>query len=50
MVTFKTRLSEISKSQGKVILANDYDPSIKNLEAKTLDNIKNYILFYVELN
>jgi len=40
MVTFKTRLSKISKSQGKVILANDYDPSIKNLETKTLDNIK----------
>ena len=40
MATFKTRLSKISKSQGKVILANDYDPSIKNLETKTLDNIK----------
>ena len=40
MATFKTRLSKISKSQGNVILANDYDPSIKNLEAKTLDNIK----------
>ncbi len=40
MATFKTRLSKISKSQGKVILANDYDSSIKNLETKTLDNIK----------
>jgi len=40
MATFKTRLSKISKSQGKVILANDYDPSIKNLKTKTLDNIK----------
>ncbi len=40
MVTFKTRLSKISKAQGKVILANDYDLSIKNLETKTIDNIK----------
>jgi len=40
MATFKTRLSKISKSQGRVILANDYDSSIKNLETKTLDNIK----------
>jgi orotidine-5'-phosphate decarboxylase len=40
MTTFKTRLSKISKSQGNVILANDYDSSIKNLESKTLDNIK----------
>jgi orotidine-5'-phosphate decarboxylase len=40
MVTFKTRLSEISKTNGKVILANDYDQSVKNLEAKTIKNIK----------
>ena len=40
MVTFKTRLSEISKTNGKVILANDYDLSVKNLEAKTIKNIK----------
>jgi len=40
MVTFKTRLSKISKAQGKVILANDYDLSIKNLETKTIENIK----------
>jgi orotidine-5'-phosphate decarboxylase len=40
MVTFKTRLSRISKSRGKVILANDYDLSIKNLETKTIQNIK----------
>ena len=40
MVTFKTRLSEISKTNGKVILANDYDRSVKNLETKTIKNIK----------
>ncbi|AFS81424.1 orotidine 5'-phosphate decarboxylase [Candidatus Nitrosopumilus koreensis AR1] len=40
MLTFKTRLSQIAKTNGKVILANDYDPSVKNLETKTLSNIK----------
>lgn len=40
MDTFKTRLSKISKIQGKVILANDYDVSTKNLEKKTIENIK----------
>ncbi len=40
MTTFKTRLSKISKTNGKVILANDYDASVKNLEAKTIQNIK----------
>ncbi len=40
MVTFKTRLSQIAKTNGKVILANDYDPSIKNLDTKTISNIK----------
>jgi len=40
MVTFKTRLFKISKTQGKVILANDYDFSVKHLERKTLENIK----------
>jgi orotidine-5'-phosphate decarboxylase len=40
MVTFKTRISKISKSNGNVILANDYDKSIKNLELKTIQNIK----------
>ena len=40
MVTFKTRLSKISKTKGKVILANDYDTSVKNLAGQTLDNIK----------
>ena len=40
MVTFKTRLSEISRTNGKVILANDYDRSVKNLKTKTINNIK----------
>ena len=40
MATFKTRLSQISKTNGKVILANDYDISVKNLETKTIQNIK----------
>ncbi|WP_299290216.1 orotidine-5'-phosphate decarboxylase [Nitrosopumilus sp.] len=40
MVTFKTRISKISKTNGKVILANDYDSSVKNLESKTLKNIE----------
>ena len=40
MDTFKTRISKISKNRGKVILANDYDNSVKNLELKTIQNIK----------
>jgi orotidine-5'-phosphate decarboxylase len=40
MATFKTRLSKIAKTNGKVILANDYDCSIKNLETKTIQNIQ----------
>ena len=40
MATFKTRLLKISKTNGKVILANDYDLSVKNLETKTIQNIK----------
>ncbi len=40
MVTFKTRLTKSSKTHGNVILANDYDPSVKNLETKTIKNIK----------
>ena len=52
MTTFKTRLSQISKSNGKVILANDYDSSIKNLQNKTIQNIKklNPYLCGVKLN
>ena len=40
MATFKTRLSQISKKNGKIILANDYDSSIDDLETKTIQNIK----------
>ena len=40
MNTFKTRLSKISKTNGKIILANDYDLTVKKLEKKTVDNIK----------
>ncbi len=40
MVTFKTRLSKLSKTHGNVILANDYDLSVKNLETKTIENIR----------
>ena len=52
MATFKTRLSQISKSNGKVILANDYDSSEKNLQNKTIQNIKklNPYLCGVKLN
>jgi len=41
MATFKTRISQISKKNGKIILANDYDSSVNNLEKKTIQNIKN---------
>ena len=40
MATFKTRLAEISETNGKVILANDYDYTVKDLQAKTIQNIK----------
>ena len=52
MATFKTRISQISKSNGKVILANDYDSSEKNLQNKTIQNIKklNPYLCGVKLN
>ena len=40
MPTFRTRLLKIAKSNGYVVLANDYDSSVKNLQAKTIDNIK----------
>jgi len=52
MATFKTRISQISKSNGKVILANDYDASIKNLDTKTIQNIKklNPYLCAIKLN
>ena len=52
MATFKTRLRQISKSNGKVILANDYDSSEKNLQNKTIENIKklNPYLCGIKLN
>ena len=52
MATFKTRLSQVSKTNGKVILANDYDSSEKNLQNKTLQNIKklNPYLCAIKLN
>jgi len=52
MATFKTRLSQISKSNGKVILANDYDSSVKNLQNKTIQNIEklNPYLCGIKLN
>ena len=52
MTTFKTRLSQISKSNGKVILANDYDSSVKNLQNKTIQNIEklNPYLCGIKLN
>lgn len=52
MATFKTRISRISKTNGKVILANDYDYSVKNLESKTIQNIKklNPFLCAIKLN
>jgi len=52
MATFKTRLSQISKSNGKVILANDYDSSEQNLQNKTVQNIKklNPYLCGIKLN
>ena len=52
MAIFKTRLSQISKSNGKVILANDYDSSEKNVQNKTIQNIKklNPYLCGIKLN
>ena len=52
MATFKTRLSQISKSNVKVILANDYNSSEKNLQNKTIQNIKklNPYLCAIKLN
>ena len=52
MATFKTRLSKISKSNGKVILANDYNFSEKNLQKKAIQNIKklNPYLCGIKLN
>lgn len=40
MTTFKTRLSQAAKSNGRVILANDYDLPEQDLYEKTLQNIR----------
>jgi orotidine-5'-phosphate decarboxylase len=40
MATFKTRINLIAKNKGKLILANDYSESTKDLEKKTIQNIK----------
>lgn len=40
MSDFKTRINRISKNKGKIILANDYSDTTKNLESKTIKNIK----------
>jgi len=52
MVTFKTRLYQVSKTNGNVILANDYNSSEKNLQNKTIQNIKklNPYLCGIKLN
>jgi len=52
MATFKTRLFQVSKTNGKVILANDYNSSEKNLQNKTIQNIKklNPYLCGIKLN
>ena len=52
MATFKTRLSQVSKTNGKVILANDYNSLEKNLQNKTIQNIKklNPYLCGIKLN
>ncbi len=40
MTTFKTRLSQAARSNGRVILANDYDLPVQDLYQKTLQNIR----------
>lgn len=40
MTKFKIRIKQISKKRGKIILANDYAPSLNRLESKTISNIK----------
>lgn len=40
MTTFRTRITKLSKEKGRIILANDYDLAVKDLEKKTIQNIK----------
>ena len=52
MSSFRTKIKKISKNKGKIILANDYSNTTKNLEAKTIKNIKtlNKYLCGVKIN
>ena len=52
MSDFKTKINKISKNKGKIILANDYSNTTKNLEAKTIKNIKtlNKFLCGIKIN
>ena len=52
MSYFKTKISKISKNKGRIILANDYSNTEKNLEAKTIKNIKtlNKFLCGIKIN
>ena len=40
MTKFITRIKQISEKRGKLILANDYPPSINKLESRTISNIR----------
>ena len=40
MTKFKTRIKQISKKKGRIILANDYPFSLNGIESKTISNIK----------
>ena len=52
MASFKTRIKEISKKNGKIILANDFNTSTSKLQTRTISNIKklNEFLCGVKLN
>lgn len=52
MSDFKTRINKISKNKGRIILANDYSNTVKNLETKTIKNIKtlNKFLCGIKIN
>ena len=40
MTNFRTRIKQLSKENGKIILANDYETVSTRIESKTIDNIK----------
>jgi len=52
MTKFKTRIKQISKKKGRIILANDYPASLNGIESKTISNIKklNHTLCGLKLN